>query len=97
MVEDLGDTGQEMDVDVVFLEDAIYIATVAIQLGCKPTDCAGFWHLVKHYPDPLSDFHVFWLVIPGRSLPGDNYFHKKKARESSLVAIPLSEASRIAQ
>ena len=69
MVKDLGDAGQEMDVDVLFLEDAIDIATVAIQFLCKPVDSAGLRHLIKNHPDPLSDFHVFRLSHTGWTPP----------------------------
>ena len=69
MVKDLGDAGEEVNVDVLFLEDAIDIAPVAIQFFCQPVDSAGLRHLIKNYSDPLSDFHVFGFSHTRRTPP----------------------------
>lgn len=69
MVEYLGNLRQEMDIDILFLEDAINVASVTIQLSGKPVYSASLRHLVKHHPDPFSNFHGFELFMQGVPLP----------------------------
>ena len=69
VVEDLGDTGKEVYVNVVFLKNPIDITTVAIQFPGKPVDVAGLRHLIKNHANPLSDLHVFRLSHTGPTPP----------------------------
>ena len=61
MIKNLGDTDQELDVDVVFGKDAVNVAAVAMELGSKPIDGATLRHCFKYFLYPLSDFHSFSL------------------------------------
>ena len=61
MIKDLRDAGQQEDVDIVFCEDTVDVAAVAMELLRKPADGTDLRHCVKHLPDSFSDFHSFLL------------------------------------
>ena len=63
MAENRGNTSQQMDVDVVFLKDAIDVAPVAMKLCGEPVHGELFGHFVEHGLYPLSDLHLFYNIL----------------------------------
>ena len=58
MVQYFRDAVQELNIDIVFGKDAVYVAAAAMQLCSKPIYVATFRHFLEYGLNVLADFHV---------------------------------------
>ena len=69
MVKNLGDPVKKLDINIIFGEDTINVATVAMQFSGKPAYGARLRHGVKHSLYPFAYLHRAQTHHAGRTPP----------------------------